>query len=101
VAGRALSRRPALPEGPDGLSPTPAEHERRQHAGRFQRLVARPQALYGSDHFVELAVLEDAALAVFRRARLETDDAGGPVDLPPLERQDLAVDAPAGEVGER
>jgi hypothetical protein len=41
------------------------------------------------------------ALAVLRFPWIEPHFAGAEIDLAPLERQDLAVDPPAGDVGER
>ena len=45
--------------------------------------------------------VEDAPLAVLRRAGVEPDLADLEVDLPPLQRQHLAVDPPPGDVRER
>lgn len=50
-------------------------------------------------HFGEFRVVKRAAVAVFRRARLETNHTGGAVDLVPLEREDFRGHAPAGVVG--
>ena len=44
---------------------------------------------------------ERTSIAVLRRAGIESNDAGAQINLMPLQRQDLAVDAPTGEVAER
>jgi hypothetical protein len=43
---------------------------------------------------------EGAALVVLRRVRVQTDDAGFEVDVAPLQRQNLARDAPSGDIRE-
>ena len=44
--------------------------------------------------------VEHAPLAILRRAWIEPDLSDAKIDLPPLERQHLAVDPPPGDVRE-
>lgn len=87
------------PEALDGSART-VEHTRADHLQLPLEILGDRLLLF--KQFAQRARnRECAALSVLGLAWIEPDFAGAEVDLPPLDGQNLAVNPPAGKVGER
>jgi len=97
MAARRAGVRPRLPQALDP-APAPMEHVGSDRARLPQGLAIGPQ--FVDQRGQGVGEEKHPAPLVFRRAGFKAGFLGLPIDVPPLQRQDLALDAPAGHVGE-
>ncbi len=97
AAGGHTRRSPGTPEVTDRLT-IPVKHERHEPALSLEAPMLGE--LVCEDRFQGGGKWKAPPVAILRRPRLKADDATRPIHLSPLQGQDLALEAPARQIGE-